>query len=308
MTRAKKAPQISRSVAGSLGDRVFPYAMIGPAVVLFIAFTIYPFIFGFIVSFHKWDGMSDMKWLGLRNYINVLKDVDFWLAMKNTMIYAICVTVLKNVIAVLLALILVRDHFPGRSLFRTATYLPVTLSYVVIGILWKWIYNPEFGLLNPFLEMIGCGNLIRGWLSDRDVALYSVIFVDIWKWVGFHTVMYMAGLNAISKDYYEAAALDGASGWQRFWHITFPQLNSSVFTNILMSMNGAMTANYALVNTMTGGGPNGATEVAATMIIKTGLKYVKLGEANAMTFVVFLFTVALGFIQLKTISHEENYE
>lgn len=308
MARVKNKTQISRSVAGSLGDRVFPYAMIAPAIVLFVVFTIYPFIFGFVVSFNKWDGMSDMKWLGLRNYYNVLKNVDFWLAMKNTMIYAICVTVVKNIISVILALFLVRDHLPGRSLFRTATYLPVTLSYVVIGILWKWIFNPEFGLLNPFLELIGCGGLIRGWLSDRGVALYSLIFVDIWKWVGFHTVMYMAGLNAISKDYYEAAALDGASGWQRFWHITFPQLNSSVFTNVLMSMNGALTANYALVNTMTGGGPNGATEVASTMIIKTGLKYVKLGEANAMTFIVFLFTVALGFLQLKTISHEENYE
>lgn len=308
MSRLKNKPRISQSVAGGLGDRVFPYAMIAPAVILFLIFTIYPFIFGFYVSFHKWDGMSSMKWLAFKNYVNVLKDPAFWSAMKNTMIYAIAVTVVKNIIALILALFLVRDNLPGRALFRTATYLPVTLSYVVIGILWKWIFNPEFGLLNPFLRLIGCESLIRGWLSDRSVALYSVIFVDIWKWVGFHMVMYMAGLNAISRDYYEAAALDGATGWQRFWNITVPQLNSSIFTNILMSMNGAMTANYAIVNTMTGGGPNGATEVASTMIIKTGLKYVKLGEANAMTFIVFVFTLVLGMFQLKTISHEENYE
>lgn len=291
MSRLKNKPRISQSVAGGLGDRVFPYAMIAPAVILFLIFTIYPFIFGFYVSFHKWDGMSSMKWLAFKNYVNVLKDPAFWSAMKNTMIYAIAVTVVKNIIALILAMFLVRDRLPGRALFRTATYLPVTLSYVVIGILWKWIFNPEFGLLNPFLRLIGCESLIRGWLSDRSVALYSVIFVDIWKWVGFHMVMYMAGLNAISRDYYEAAALDGATGWQRFWNITVPQLNSSIFTNILMSMNGAMTANYAIVNTMTGGGPNGATEVASTMIIKTGLKYVKLGEANAMTFIVFVFTL-----------------
>ena len=307
MSAKSKAPK-SPLMRESIGDMLFPYLMIVPAFLLFMIFTIYPFAFGFYVSFHKWDGLTAMKWLGMRNYINVVTDPEFWAAMKHTVIYALCVTIVKNIIAVILALFLARDHLPGRTLFRTATYLPVTLSYVVIGVLWKWIFNPTFGLLNPFMRAIGLGNYIVGWLSDERIALYSVIFVDIWKWIGFHMVMYLAGLTSISKDYYEAAAIDGASGWQRFRHITVPQLNSTIFTNILMSMSGAFTANYAIVNMMTGGGPNGSTEVAATLIVKTGLKYINLGKANAMTFVLFLFTFAMGMFQLKTISHDENYE
>ena len=291
-----------------LNDRIFPYAMIMPALLLFLAFTLAPFIIGFIASFTKWDGLSPMKFIGLRNYINVIKDPQWWEAMWHTLIYAVLVTVVKNVIAVVLALFLSKKVLPGRTFFRTAVYLPVTLSYVVIGVLWMWILNPNFGFVNPLLRFLGLESWIRGWLSDSSVALYVVIFVDIWKWIGFHMVMYLAGLAAISEDYYEAAAIDGASGWQRFWNITVPQLNSSIFTNILMSMNGAFTANYAIVNIMTGGGPNGSTEVASTLIVKTGLKYVNLGKANAMTFVLFVITVIFGIIQLKSISRDENYE
>ena len=226
-----------------------------------------------------------------------MQDSLFWGAMKNTFLYAVLVTIVKNIFALLLALFLVKKALPGRTLFRTAVYLPVTMSYVVIGVLWMWIFNPTFGLLNPLLRFLGLEGLIRGWLSDPEVAMYSVIWVDIWKWT-----------NNIPTDYYEAAAIDGASSWQRFWRITVPQLNSTIFTNLLMSVTGAFTSNYALVNVMTGGGPNNATEVAATYIVKTGLKYVNLGKANAMTFILFLFTLAFGMIQLKTIVRDENYD
>lgn len=305
-------PSAERTLGGRLkgnrSDKAFPYLMIAPAILLFCIFVIYPFAQGFISSFHKWDGLSPMKWLGLRNYENIMQDSLFWGAMKNTFLYAILVTIVKNIFALLLALFLVKKVLPGRTLFRTAVYLPVTMSYVVIGVLWMWIFNPTFGLLNPLLEFLGLGGLIRGWLSDPEVAMYSVVWVDIWKWTGFHMVMYVAGLNGIPEDYYEAAAIDGASSWQRFWKITVPQLNSTIFTNLLMSVTGAFTSNYALVNVMTGGGPNNATEVAATYIVKTGLKYVNLGKANAMTFVLFIFTLAFGMIQLKTIVRDENYD
>lgn len=289
-------------------DKVFPYLMCLPALLLFCTFVLYPFFQGFVSSFHKWDGLSEMKWMGLRNYENIMKDTLFWNAMKNTFLYAVLVTVFKNVFAVLVALFLVKKVLPGRTLCRTAVFLPVTLSYVVIGVLWMWIFNPNFGLLNPLLNALGLGGLIRGWLSDPNVAFYSVIWVDIWKWVGFHMVLYIAGLQGISHDFYEAAAIDGANSWQRFWKITVPQLNSTIFTNILMSITGAFTSNYALVNVMTGGGPNNSTEVAATYIVKTGIKYVNLGKANAMTFVLFIFVLAFGIIQLKTISRDDNYD
>ena len=156
----------------------FPYLMCLAAVVLFTLFVVLPFAVGVYTSFFKWDGFSDMKFNGLKNYLYVFQDDIYWKAIKNTFVYAILVTVLKNVIAFFLASILVKNFF-GRTFFRTAIYIPVTLSYIVIGILWVWIYNPTFGLLNSFLSAVGLDQLILGWLSDARVALFAIIAVEM---------------------------------------------------------------------------------------------------------------------------------
>lgn len=285
----------------------FPYLMTFPAVLLFFLFVIVPFFEGLWTSFFKWDGFSQMSWVGMKNYVNVIKDDVFWLAMKNTFIYALFVTVLKNVIALALAHVLIRK-FPMRTMFRTGIYMPVTLSYVVIGVLWTWIYNPTFGLLNALLKFLGLENLIVGWLSDSSVALFSVIAVDVWKWIGYHMVLYLAGLQAISRDLYEAAALDGAGKVQQFTHITIPQLNSTIIVNVLMSVTGAFASNYDIVNIMTGGGPMHATEVSLTYIMTTAFKYSNMGKANAMSMILFLFVFVFGFVQLRVMTREDVYE
>lgn len=299
-----KLPRISKS---TLHRRAFPYLMCLPAVILFTLFVILPFVEGCRVSFFKWDGFSDMKWVGLKNYANVMHDDVFWLAMKNTFVYAILVTVMKNVIALALAYVLARK-FPLRTLFRTGIYMPVTLSYVVIGALWTWIYNPTFGLLNALLKVLGLEHLIVGWLSDSRVALYSVVAVDVWKWIGYHMVLYLAGLQAISQDLYEAAALDGANGWQKFVNITIPQLNSTIVVNVLMSLTGAFASNFDIVNILTGGGPMHATEVSLTYIMTTAFKYNSMGKANAMSMILFLLVFLFGFAQLRIMSREDAYE
>lgn len=301
----KKEKYKSRSLKKEL---LFPYFMCMPAVIMFAMFVVYPFGQGIVSSFTKWDGLSKMIPIGFTNYVNIYNDNLFWNAMKNTFIYAIWVTVMKNIFAMLLALFLSKKVIPGKTLFRTAIYMPVTLSYVVIGILWKWIYNPSFGILNPVLTALGLEGLIKGWLSDPAVAIYSVIWVDIWKWTGFHMVLFIAGLSGIPQDYYESASIDGANKWHQFWKITVPQLNSTLFTSILLSITGAFTANYPLVSVMTGGGPNNSTETASTYIVKTALKYVQLGKANAMSIYLFAFVVVFGILQLKIISRDEIYE
>ena len=299
-----KLPRISKS---TLHRRAFPYLMCLPAVILFTLFVILPFVEGCRVSLFKWDGFSNMKWVGLKNYANVMHDDVFWLAMKNTFVYAILVTVMKNVIALALAYVLARK-FPLRTLFRTGIYMPVTLSYVVIGALWTWIYNPTFGLLNALLKVLGLEHLIVGWLSDSRVALYSVVAVDVWKWIGYHMVLYLAGLQAISQDLYEAAALDGANGWQKFVNITIPQLNSTIVVNVLMSLTGAFASNFDIVNILTGGGPMHATEVSLTYIMTTAFKYNSMGKANAMSMILFLLVFLFGFAQLRIMSREDAYE
>ena len=209
-------------------------------------------------------------------------------------------------IAFFLASILVK-HFFGRTFFRTAIYIPVTLSYIVIGILWVWIYNPTFGLLNSFLSAVGLDQLILGWLSDARVALFAIIAVDVWKWIGYHMVLYIAGLQAVPKDLYEAAEIDGAGSLAKLRYVTLPMINSTIVINVLMSITGAFVANYDIVYIMTDGGPYHSTEVSLTYIMKTAFTDYNFGKANAMSVILFLMVLVFGFIQLKFMSHEDVY-
>ena len=236
-----------------------------------------------------------------------MKDDVYWKAIKNTFVYAILVTVLKNVIAFFLASILVKKFF-GRTLFRTAIYIPVTLSYIVIGILWVWIYNPTFGLLNSLLTGLGLDNLILGWLSDAKVALYAVIVVDVWKWIGYHMVLYIAGLQGVPKDLYEAAEIDGAGSFAKLRYVTIPMVNATIVINVLMSITGAFVSNYDIVYIMTDGGPYHSTEVALTYIMKTAFTDYNFGKANAMSVILFLMVLVFGFIQLRFMSKEDTYD
>lgn len=290
-----------------LREGSFGYLMCLPALILFTIFVIYPFFKGFWISLHQWDGMGEMKWLGFENYSRVIRDELFWGALKNTFIYAVISPLFKNILGLMLAMLFVKG-LRGMHFFRVCTYIPYTFSYVVVGVLWTWVYNPTFGLLNAFLELIGASGLISGWLSDPSIALYSVIAVDVWKCMGFHAVLFMAGLQAIPEDLYEAAEIDGAGPVTRFWKITIPQLNSTIVTSFLLAITGAFVNNYDVVNTMTGGGPFGATEVVLTRIMTTTFKFLALGEANAMSMLLVVFVAIFGFIQLKTMTRDSNYE
>ena len=277
------------------------------AVALFTVFVMAPFFVGIYTSFFKWDGFSAMKFNGIKNYLYVFRDEIFWKAIRNTFVYAILVTVFKNVIAFFLASVLVKNFF-GKTIFRTAIYIPVTLSYIVIGILWTWIYNPTFGLLNSLLTALGLEKLILGWLSDANVALFSVIAVDIWKWIGYHMVLYIAGLQGVPKDLYEAAEIDGAGRLAKLRYVTIPMVNATIVINVLMSITGAFVSNYDIVYIMTNGGPYHSTEVSLTYIMKTAFTDSNFGKANAMSVVLFLMVLVFGFIQLRAMSREDNYE
>ena len=288
-------------------DKAFPYLMCLPALILFIVFILTPFFTGLYTSFQKWDGYGEMQWAGLNNYKFVLEDEVFWQAMQNTLVYAVLVTIVKNLLSLGLAMLLLRK-IPLRTMFRTGIYMPVTMSYVVIGILWVWIYNPTFGLLNQMLTALGLDSWIVGWLSDPTYALFSVVWVDIWKWTGYHMVLYMAGLQAIPKDLYEAASIDGANAWQKFKSITVPQLNGTIVVNVLMAVTGAFVSNYDIVNIMTGGGPFHKTEVSLTYIMTIAFKYSNMGKASAMSVLLFLAVLVFGFLQLRVMTKEESYD
>ncbi len=280
--------------------------MLLPALILYTTFVIYPMFKGAYVSLFRWDGLSDMEWVGLKNYQFVFKDEIFWLAMKNTLLFAFVVSVGKNVLALFLALFLnMKIRF--RTLFRTSVFLPVTLAFVVAGILWSWIYNPVFGLLNNTLTFLHLDFLIRGWLSDPKIALWSIMVVDIWKWTGFHMVLFLAGLQAIPRELYEAADIDGANRWQSLIHITLPLLSHVITVSVLLSVTGAFVSNYDLVYVMTGGGPFHSTEVALTWIVSTTTRYAAVGKGNAMSMIMFLIVLVFGILQMK-FSFAQDYE
>lgn len=288
-------------------DRYFGYIMCLPAVLLFTVFVIYPFLKGFYISLHRWDGLSDMEWVGLKNYYFAVTDQTFWKTMGNTFLYALIAPIFKNLFGFALALIFIRK-IKGINLFRACTYIPYTFSYVVVGVLWCWIYSPTFGLLNAFLRNVGLESWIHGWLSDANIALFSIIVVDVWKCMGFHAVLFMAGLQGIPQELYEAAAIDGATKFQQFCYITIPQLNSTIVTSMLLAITGAFVNNYDVVNVMTGGGPYNSTAVGLTYIMNTAFQLNNMGKANAMSMILVFFVAIFGFMQLKIMTRDENYE
>ncbi|MDE6995092.1 MAG: sugar ABC transporter permease [Lachnospiraceae bacterium] len=296
-----------RKLHSRIQGRYFGYIMCLPAVILFTVFVIYPFIKGFYISLHRWDGLGEMIWVGFKNYLFAATDKTFWKTMGNTFLYALITPILKNILGFALAMIFVQK-IKGMNLFRACTYIPYTFSYVVVGVLWCWIYNPTFGLLNAFLRSVGLESWIHGWLSDANIALYSVILVDVWKCMGFHAVLFMAGLQGIPQELYEAASIDGAGKFHQFIYITIPQLNSTLVTSMLLAITGAFVNNYDVVNVMTGGGPYHSTEVGLTYIMNTAFQLNNMGKANAMSMILVLFVAIFGFLQLKTMTREENYE
>ena len=297
-----RAPAAGRARGPGLKQRhrawVFGLAMVSPALAIYVVFVIYPLIRGAIVSLYQWDGLTPtMTWMGLRNYADALDDPIFRLALRNTFQYAIGVTIAKNVLGLGLALLL-NKKLRLRAFFRTSAFLPVMFSFVVCGVLWSWIFNPLFGLADHALALVGIHSP-PGWLSDPSIALWSVMWVDVWKWTGFHMVLFLAALQAVPQDLYDAAAIDGAGAWSRLWHVTIPQIRPVIALSVLLSLTGAFVANYDVVYVMTGGGPLNATQVALTYIVQTTFTSDQVGYANAMSMILLVLVAIIGAVQLR---------
>src|SRR3984893_11934617 len=237
-----------------------PYCWVAPACCVLFVFTHLPILLEGALSLLAADGFSPPRFIGLNNYLEVLSNQDFWEAIVHNIIYAATTVAGKIALSLFLAVLLNQNLF-GRSTFRTILFLPVVLSFVAIGVIWTLFFNFDYGVLNGILNALGLRAVRQDWLGSADTALGAVIFVDIWKWTGFHLVIYLAGLQSIPKDLYEAALLDGASAFQRFWRITVPLLQPFTAINVLLASLGAFSV-FDLIYVMTQGGPFKATNVA----------------------------------------------
>lgn len=271
-----------------------------PALLLYLIFVGYPFIQTIYFSLTDWNGVRPTKnFIGLANYQEMIRDPLLWKSLRNNVTWVIIGTIVPMVIGLLLAMLLWRRP-RGFNLFRTIFFMPQVLSAVVIGIIWSWIYNPLFGNLNKLLKAVGLGDLARGWLGDPSVALYAVLAAAAWAEVGFVFVVFLAGLQNVSKDLLEAATVDGANGWQRFKDVTVPQLSNVINVVTALLLIGGFNV-FDIIFVMTQGGPANATEVIATLTYKEAFTQNRVGYASALSLVmtVIALVTSVAFLRLR---------
>lgn len=281
-----------RNVAGN-------YVFILPALALFLVFSVYPFFKVFQLSVTDWDGISPaMHYVGLANFKDLFTDNPvYWLSMRNAFFITLLALTVQNFLALFLALVCDRDIKCG-NVYRVIFYLPPVLSGIVVGLIWNWIYDGNYGLLNHFLHFIGLGDLSRAWLSDPKSTLIAVAVIHMWKGFGWGFVILLAGFQSIPRDLYEAARVDGANSWIVFKRITVPLMIPVFILVSILTILGTMQVFDIIVST-TGGGPAYHTEVPITRIFYTMVASSKFGYACAMGVVFGLILLAISLVQLR---------
>ena len=273
------------------------YLFMLPAIVLIGLFTFYPFIQGIVLSFQSWDGVGrDTPWVGLRNYQRAIGDSIFWVSMRNAAIFGAAGFVLGNALSLGMALA-VNNVRRGATFYRVAYYLPGVFSVVVVGMMFAWILQPTVGILNRALEAVGLGVLRGNWLNDPATALPSVALVYVWYHWGFGFLLFLAGLQGIPRELYEAASIDGAGAWARFRYITWPQLTPVTTIVSVLTLLGALQI-FGTVQVLTNGGPGYLTEVPTLRIYKEAFQFQRYGVAAAMSVVFGSILVALSLVQI----------
>lgn len=283
----------------SRSESLIPYAFVLPALILFSVFSIYSFAYMSLLSLFDWDGISLTKqFVGLGNYWSVIAhDKVFWRSFWQAGTITALALVFQNTLALALALAVNRRiRFGG--FYRTLFFLPPILSEIVVGLIWAWIYDGNYGVFNELLKAIGLGHFATSWLADPDTALTAVAVIHMWKGFGWGFVIFLAGLQTIPQELYEAATVDGASAWARFRHITLPLLMPVAVVVSVLTILGTMQI-FALIMATTQGGPAFHTEVPITRIMASMLGSSRLGYACAQGITFGLILLGVSLLQLR---------
>lgn len=282
-----------------------PYlAFILPAFIVYTILTVIPLVQTLGLSFTDWDGyaIKDLSFIGLKNFKAVFADRSMKSALINTCIYSIIFPTLATFFAIPLALAL-NSRMKTKNLQRAVFFFPSVPSAIILGYLWAYILAPtKNGLLNQVLGIFGIKPVL--WLAHPKWAMFSVVMVNLWSAVGWHACIYLAQLQSIPAEYYEAATVDGASAWQKFRYITFPMLASAMTTSVMLLLLNSMKL-YDLPFALTSGGPGTSTTMVSQMIIKTGFVEKAYGKATAMSAIFFVFISIISILQLKVMKKRE---
>jgi len=280
--------------------KILPYLLVSPYVIHFFLFVAFPVGFSILLTFHKWNIISPMEFTGLNNYIRLFNDKTFLKSMGNTIIFLLIHIPLQIIFALFLAEIL-NQKIKLRGVFRGAFFLPVIVSGVVVTILWQQLYGYDTGLLNRLLVGIGLGKI--GWLTDPNIAMASIAVMATWKNVGLYIVLFLVGLQTVPTQYYEAADLEGATHLQKFFKITLPMINPTIFMVMILSTIGGFSL-FIEPYIMTGGGPLNSTVSAVLYIYKQGFFYYHMGYAATLGLFFAFIILAVIMIQKKFIEKD----
>ena len=270
---------------------------LGPSVIGLTAFTLLPILSSLGLSFTDWDLLRPPAFVGLNNYRHLLGDPEFWRTLRNTVTFLVGYVPLVLTTGLLVA-VLLNASIPFRQVFRAMYFVPVVTSWVAVALVWKWLFNPVYGLINSAIGTLGITG--PAWLFDPNWAMVAVILTSVWKDTGFVMVIMLAGLQGIPREYYEAASIDGASRPQGLFHITIPLLAPTLIFCLSISLIGAFQV-FDQVYVMTEGGPAGATMVLVERVVANAFSYSRMGYASAMSWVLFLliFVVTVFFYRIR---------
>jgi ABC-type sugar transport system permease subunit len=266
---------------------------VAPAFILYAVFMLYPFVQSIYLSLTAWDGAQAVKrFVGLANYGELIHDQLLRLSLWHNIIWIIIGTISPLVIGMTLALLL-WQHPPGFTILRTIYFMPQVLSAVLIAIIWGWIYDPVFGILNTMLTNLGLSSFTRGWLGDPNLALYAVLVAAIWAATGFVFVILLAGLQNVNMELIDAAMIDGANAWQQFWNVTLPEMSNVVTVVTVLLLIGGFSV-FDVIFVLTSGGPNNGTQVIATYTFQQAFTENRVGYGAALSIIMTILSLIVS--------------
>ncbi|MGW3652864.1 carbohydrate ABC transporter permease [Streptomyces sp. NPDC000878] len=280
-----------------------PLVLIAANVVLFALFFVWPAVIGLVYSFTNYTGIGSFQFVGLDNYQKLLGDSTFYDAMTRTLLYTVLFVPLNFVLSLLIANVLVSKHAKGASVARLFFFIPWLLSPIIVGVLWRWLFGENFGLVNYLIEKVG-GSAVP-WQSNADLSLIVVVVAASWAWTGFSMLLFIAAIKNVPTSYYEAASLDGAGPWRQFISITLPSIAPTSFIVILLNTIHAMKE-YAVFASLNSGGPGTSNNLLVQYIYQTGFKAGQIGYASAASFVLMLILMGVAVIQMMVNRRVEN--
>ena len=297
---------IMPTIKSASDPRLQAALLIAPALIVYAVFAIYPMIDVVVLSFQKWNGLdANREFVGLTNYADIFtKDPVFWVAFRNTVTWTILSTIFPPLFGLLLALGLNQRLFARNSL-RAIYYLPVIIAPIAVATMWRWMYDPFFGIFNQVLSMMGLQSWIKDWLGSRDVALYSAFVAYVWQTVGVSMVLFLAGLQGVEKSLVEAARIDGAGRWQRFRFVTLPALRPTITIVLVLSIISSLKA-FDIIYGLTGGGPAQSTQMLALWAFTQSMQIFDFGRGSAISVVLLVITLTIVIPYLRWAQKREE--